>query len=98
MSRPPRLDDATIATKLRGLPGWSRHGETITRTFVFGGFPQAVEFVDRLVEPAESLSHHPDVDLRYNRVIVTLSTHDQGGLTDLDFALAALIDGAVGAR
>lgn len=98
MSRPPRLDDSTIATKLRGLPGWSRRGETITRTFTFGGFPQAVEFVDRLVEPAESLNHHPDVDLRYNRVIITLATHDQGGLTDLDFALAALIDGAVGAR
>ena len=98
MSRPPRLDDATIAAKLRGLPGWSRRGEAITRTFTFGGFPQAVEFVDRLVEPAESLNHHPDVDLRYNRVIVALSTHDQGGLTDLDFALAALIDGAVGAR
>lgn len=98
MSRPLRLDDTTIATKLRGLPGWSRSGETITRTFTFGGFPQAVEFIDRLVEPAESLNHHPDVDLRYNRVIVTLSTHDQGGLTDLDFALAALIDGAVGAR
>jgi len=98
MSRPSRVDDLTIAAKLRGLPGWSRSGEAITRTFTFGGFPQAVEFVDRLVEPAESMNHHPDVDLRYNRVIVTLSTHDQGGLTELDFALAALIDGAIGAR
>ncbi len=54
--------------------------------------------MQRLVEPAESLDHHPDVDLRYNKVTVTLSTHDQGGLTDLDFTLAALVDGAVGAR
>lgn len=98
MSRPVRLDDIAIATKLRGMPGWSRTGHSITRTFTFAGFPQAVDFVQRLVEPAESLNHHPDVDLRYNRVIVTLSTHDQGGLTELDFTLAGLVDGAVGAR
>lgn len=94
MSRPSRLDDIAVATKLRGLPGWSRAGDAITRTFTFAGFPQAVDFVQRLVEPAESLNHHPDVDLRYNRVIVTLSTHDQGGLTELDFTLAGLVDGA----
>jgi 4a-hydroxytetrahydrobiopterin dehydratase len=98
VSRPPRLDDIAIATKLRALPGWSRSGDAITRTFVFSGFPDAVAFIARLVEPAESLEHHPDVDLRYNRVIVSLSTHDQGGLTELDFTLAALVDGAVGAR
>ncbi len=98
MSRPPKLDDIAIATKLRGLPGWSRSGNAITRSFSFAGFPDAVAFVERLVEPAESLEHHPDVDLRYNKVIVTLSTHDQGGLTELDFTLAALVDGAAGAR
>lgn len=98
MSRPPRIDDIAIATKLRGLPGWTRHGDAIVRTFTFAGFPDAVDFVQRLVEPAESLNHHPDVDIRYNRVIVTLSTHDRGGLTELDFTLAALVDGAVGAR
>jgi 4a-hydroxytetrahydrobiopterin dehydratase len=98
MTRPPRLDEATIAAKLADLHGWSRQGDTITRSFAFAGFPDAVEFVQRLVAPAESMEHHPDVDLRYNRVIVTLSTHDQGGLTELDFKLAALVDGAVGAR
>lgn len=98
MSRPSRLDDSAIAAKLRELPGWTRNGESITRTFTFAGFPDAVDFVQRLVAPAESLNHHPDIDLRYNRVLVTLSTHDQGGLTDLDFKLAALVDGAVGAR
>lgn len=98
MSRPPRLDDIAIATKLRGLPGWAREGDAIVRTFSFAGFPDAVEFVQRLVGPAESLNHHPDVDIRYNRVVVRLSTHDQGGLTELDFTLAALVDGAVGAR
>ena len=91
MRRPARLDDIAIASKLRELPGWSRSGDAITRTFTFAGFPEAVAFVTRLVEPAESLNHHPDVDLRYNRVIVTLSTHDAGGLTELDFTLAARI-------
>ena len=98
MSRPPRLDDSSITAKLRSLPGWTRAGETIVRTFTFAGFPDAVDFVQRLVEPAESLNHHPDVDIRYNRVVVTLSTHDQGGLTELDLSLAALVDGAVRAR
>lgn len=98
MSRPARLDDATIASKLQALPGWSRAGDTIVRSFSFAGFPDAVDFVHRLVGPAESLNHHPDVDIRYNRVIVSLSTHDQGGLTELDFTLAALVDGAMGAR
>lgn len=95
MARPMKLDDIAIATKLRALPGWSRVGDSITRTFTFAGFPQAVAFVERLVAPAEEMNHHPDVDLRYNRVIVTLSTHDQGGLTELDVKLAALVDSAV---
>lgn len=95
MARPARLDDISIATKLRALPGWTRSGESITRTFTFAGFPDAVAFIERLVEPAEEMEHHPDIDLRYNRVIVALSTHDQGGLTEADFKLAALVDGAV---
>lgn len=97
MSRPAKLDDISIANRLRALPGWSRSGDSITRTFAFSGFPAAVEFITRLVEPAEEMEHHPDVDLRYRKVIVTLSTHDQGGLTELDFRLAALVDGAVAA-
>jgi len=95
MARPSRLDDISIASKLQALPGWVRAGDSITRTFVFAGFPDAVAFITRLVEPAEEMEHHPDVDLRYNRVIVSLSTHDQGGLTEYDFRLAALVDGAV---
>lgn len=94
MSRPTRLADADILVRLAALSGWSRAGETITKTFTFSGFPEAVAFVTRLVEPAERLAHHPDVDLRYNRVIVSLSTHDQGGLTAFDFALAHEIETA----
>jgi 4a-hydroxytetrahydrobiopterin dehydratase len=92
MSRPPRLSDIDIAEHLRAHPGWQRVGESITRTFVFAGFPQAVAFIDRLVEPAERLAHHPDIDIRYNRVIVTLTTHDQGGITASDLMLAGEVD------
>jgi 4a-hydroxytetrahydrobiopterin dehydratase len=94
MSRPSRLSDAEINASLSGLSGWSRASETITKTFTFSGFPEAVAFVTRLVEPAEQLEHHPDLDLRYNRVSVSLSTHDQGGLTGFDFTLAAEIEKA----
>jgi 4a-hydroxytetrahydrobiopterin dehydratase len=94
MPRPSRLSDAEIHAGLAGLTGWNRAGETITKTFTFAGFPDAVAFVTRLVEPAERLEHHPDLDLRYNRVIVALSTHDQGGLTAADFTLAGAIEKA----
>lgn len=94
MSRPSRLSDADILAGLASLSGWSRADETITKTFTFAGFPDAVAFVTRLVEPAERMEHHPDIDLRYNRVIVALSTHDQGGLTAADFTLAAAIEKA----
>lgn len=97
MARPARLSDADITQRLADLPGWERRGDAITRSFVFAGFPDATAFVQRLVAPAEGLEHHPDLDIRYNRVVVSLSTHDQGGLTSLDFQLAALVDGAVAA-
>lgn len=97
MARPARLPDHDITARLAALPGWTRDGNAMTRTFTFAGFPEAVAFIDRLVEPAERMEHHPDVDLRYNKVTVTLSTHDQGGLTSYDFELAALVDGAVAA-
>lgn len=91
MPRQPRLADALIAARLPELPGWSREGETLRRVFTFPGFPDAVAFIARLVAPAEALDHHPDVDLRYNRVTVTLTTHDSGGITEHDLTLAARI-------
>lgn len=94
-ARPKRLPEHEITERLAALPGWVRDGEKITRTFTFAGFPEATAFVSRLVAPAEEMEHHPDLDVRYNRVIVSLSTHDQGGLTTHDFDLAALVDGAV---
>ena len=87
------LTDAEIDSALDKLPGWSRGEARITKEFKFKGFPEAVGFVDRLVEPAESANHHPDLEIHYNRVVVTLSTHSEGGVTAKDTELAALIDG-----
>jgi 4a-hydroxytetrahydrobiopterin dehydratase len=92
MARPSRLSDAEVQQRLGAVPKWTRRDDAITRTFSFSGFPAAVAFVQRLVAPAEAMGHHPDVDLRYDKVIVTLSTHDQGGLTAFDFDLAAKLD------
>ena len=92
MGKQPRLSDIDIQRRLGALPGWTRRGDAITKTFKFRGFPQAVEFVERIVAPAELMNHHPDVDVRYDKVSITLSTHDAGGLTANDFDLAAEID------
>lgn len=92
MGKMPVLSDIEIKRRLGGLVGWSRKGDAITKTFTFAGYPDAVAFVQRTVQPAEAMNHHPDIDVRYNRVIVTLSTHDSGGVTENDLKLAALIE------
>lgn len=86
------LSEAEIAEALRGLPGWTRQGGSLSRTFRFAGFPEAVAFVDRLVAPAEAANHHPDLLVSYDKVHVTLTTHDAGGLTRKDVDLAHAID------
>ena len=93
MGKRARLTDVEIAARIDSLPEWTREGDALHKTFSFKGFPEAVAFIGRLVEPAEAMNHHPNVDLRYNRVIVSLSTHDAGGITALDFELAQRIGG-----
>jgi 4a-hydroxytetrahydrobiopterin dehydratase len=88
----PVLSDIELKRRLAGLAGWTRKGNAITRTFTFDGYPGAVAFVQRSVGPAESMNHHPDIDVRYNRVIVTLSTHDSGGVTENDLKLAEALE------
>ncbi len=83
-----RLSDAEIAERLTRLPGWERQGDEIRRTFSFADFKHAVAFVNRVAEHAEAMDHHPDIDIRYSKVTLTLSTHDAGGLTARDFDLA----------
>ncbi len=74
------------------LPNWRQEGATIVRSFRFGGFMQAMDFVQTVAQLAEEANHHPDIDIRWNQVTLRLSTHSAGGLTHLDFALAARID------
>ncbi|HEU4598222.1 MAG TPA: 4a-hydroxytetrahydrobiopterin dehydratase [Solirubrobacterales bacterium] len=87
-----RLSDSEIEERLAGLPGWERVGEAIRRSFGRGDFVGSVRFVDSLVEPAEAMNHHPDLEISWDTVTVTLSTHSEGGLTAADFELAAKID------
>jgi 4a-hydroxytetrahydrobiopterin dehydratase len=86
------LSDEEIEQRLADLEGWERAGDAIRRDFKFKDFVESVQFVNRTVEPAEDMNHHPDLELSWNRVTVSLSTHSQGGLTENDFELARRID------
>jgi 4a-hydroxytetrahydrobiopterin dehydratase len=86
------LSDAEIDAKLIGLPAWERSGEAIVKQFDRGDFVGSVKFVDSLVEPAEAMNHHPDLEISWAKVTVKISTHSEGGLTAADFELAAKID------
>ena len=86
------LDDAAVEDGLGRLPGWERRGNEIARTFVRKDFRAAMAFVNEVAEAAEAAGHHPDIDIRWNKVTLALSTHSEGGLTARDFELAARID------
>jgi 4a-hydroxytetrahydrobiopterin dehydratase len=83
-----RLSQEQIDAALADLEGWTRQGDTITKTFRFHDFIGSVNFVNALAEAAEGMQHHPDIDIRYNKVTLTLTTHDAGGLTAKDLELA----------
>ena len=91
------LDDAEIEARLSGLSGWERDGEAIAKSFGCGDFVGSVKFVSSLVEPAEGMGHHPDLEISWDTVKVTISTHSEGGLTASDFELAEKVD-ALGSR
>lgn len=86
------LDDEAIDQKLGELEGWERSGDAITKTFENGDFVGSVKFVDSLVEPAEGMNHHPDLEISWDKVKVSITNHSAGGLTQADFELAAKID------
>jgi 4a-hydroxytetrahydrobiopterin dehydratase len=86
------LDDAAIEAALDDLPGWERNGDQIVKTYTFHDFRSAMIFVDRLAEAAEAAEHHPDIDIRWNKVTLALSTHSAGGLTERDTTLAHRIE------
>ena len=91
---PPTLKfgEDQILRSLALLPDWKRNGDSITRTFQFKDFPAAIQFVQAVAVAAEQAWHHPDIDIRWNKVTLTLTTHDAGGLTEKDFALARQFD------
>jgi 4a-hydroxytetrahydrobiopterin dehydratase len=91
--RPPRLSPDEVAAALHGLPLWSGGVEGIRRSVELPGFPDAVAAIVRIGFVAEQLDHHPDVDLRWRTLHLTLVTHSAGGLTELDLELARRIDG-----
>ena len=92
MARPTALDDDDISIRLGALPGWERSGDEIVRTFELPTFPDAIAFVTRLADRAEAANHHPAIDIRWRNVRIALTTHDAGGLSDLDFDLAREIE------
>jgi 4a-hydroxytetrahydrobiopterin dehydratase len=87
-----KLESVPIAAALATVPQWQQQGDAISRTFQFKDFPAAMKFVDAVAGLAEQAWHHPDIDIRWNKVTLTLTTHDAGGLTQKDFELARQFD------
>jgi 4a-hydroxytetrahydrobiopterin dehydratase len=94
MPRPPALTHDQVAAELAALPGWSGDTTALKRSFECSSFPAAIAVVDAVAIAAERADHHPDIDIRWRTLHFTLSTHDAGGVTGLDFALAREIDAA----
>ena len=87
-----KLTEVELKVFLDEMEGWTSLGNAIHRDFTFPGFRSAIAFVDRVADLAEAAGHHPDIEIHYNRVYLSLSTHDAGGVTEKDVALAAEID------
>ena len=87
-----KLSDLEIQRALGGLPGWARRGDALTKTFSFDRFADGIRFIDRLARVADDMNHHPDIDVRYTKITVMLSTHDAGGITEADLRLAEKIE------
>lgn len=88
----PLLDEQDIRSRLDDLKGWTREGDTIRKTFTLDSFPEAIAFVNRIADVSQNVDHHPDIDIRFDRVSCALSTHSEGGLTNKDFDLARKLD------
>ena len=89
------LNEKQIAVKLKSAKGWKRNDDDIYRTFLLKDFVRAMGFVQSVALLAEKLDHHPDIDIRWNKVTLVLSTHSEGGLTEKDFFLAVQINSLV---
>ncbi len=87
-----KLSFVEAEQRIKSLPGWTLEGEAIRKQFTFRDFTEAIAFINRLAPEAEKADHHPDILINYKRVTLTYSTHDEGGLTEKDFAGAATAD------
>lgn len=81
-----------ISERLANIPGWEMHDNCIEKIFSFDNFKQAMEFVNNVAEEAERNRHHPDITINYNKVTLSLTTHDAKGVTHDDFKLARIIE------
>jgi 4a-hydroxytetrahydrobiopterin dehydratase len=86
------LSEAEVQQALQQLPGWKRNGNTIERSFAFENFVKAMGFVNRIAEAAEAVNHHPDILISYNKVTLSLVSHDSGGVTQRDVKMATRIN------
>jgi 4a-hydroxytetrahydrobiopterin dehydratase len=87
-----KLSDIAIQRELGTLPGWSRRGDVITKTYQFRNFLAGIDFVTGVARAAETADHHPDIDIRYTKIVCTLSTHSAGGITQKDLDMAREIE------
>jgi 4a-hydroxytetrahydrobiopterin dehydratase len=90
-----KLSDSQVADVIRQLPDWTLEGGALVRSLTFPGFTEAMKFVNRVAEVAERENHHPDIDIRYNRVRLALVSHDAGGITQRDSRMARLLSDIV---
>lgn len=93
-----KLSHEQIEARLADLSEWSLSNDAIQRTYLFDNFNEAISFVNRIAEHAEQVQHHPDILIRYNKVTLTLSTHDADGVTELDVEFACTADDMLAAR
>ena len=88
----PALNTKQIGLHLTTVPDWTKRAQTICRTYKFEGFLRSIAFVHRIAKRAQRMNHHPDIDIRFDQVKLTLTTHDEGGITEKDFTLAEQCD------
>ena len=91
---PSKLSDLEIRRALGALPGWTRKGEALNKTYAFARFADGIRFVGEVATLADGMNHHPDIDIRYTKVTFSLSSHDAGGITQRDLDLAQKIEKA----
>jgi len=89
---PRLLSDGEMSSQLKKTKSWKKEGKFITKTFEFGHFMDAIAFVNEVAEAAERKEHHPDINIRYTTVKLSIQTHSRGGITEWDFDLARAID------